>query len=172
MFLSEIFVEAIAESVEWKKPATPPYIWAKWQKPAKNYTLKNREIDWSYCNRLTSFECEADATTGNGTDINLLKLVLKKTVNLIFGSFLDIWNYCAGARTLATSCKLKSWELSSFSSTSCNLPLVAVHHFCLTKGFQKTPNYSAIYRLESHLTVFYIAQIMPSFVVLYLNAMP
>ena len=48
-------------------------------------------------------------------------------------------------------------------------PLVAVHHFCLTKGFQKTPNYSAIYQLERHLTVFYIAQIVPSFVVLYLN---
>ena len=50
--------------------------------------------------------------------------------------------------------------------TSCNLPLVALHHFCLTKGFQKTPDYSAIYRSERNLTVFYIAQIMPSFVVL------
>ena len=47
---------------------------------------------------------------------------------------------------------------------------MAVHHFCLTKGFQKTPDYSAIYHLESHLTVFYIAQIVPSFVFLYLNS--
>ena len=39
-------------------------------------------------------------------------------------------------------------------------PLVAVHHFCLTKGFQKTPN-RAIYRSERHLTIFYIAQIVP-----------
>ena len=39
----------------------------------------------------------------------------------------------------------------------------------MTKGFQKTPDYSAIYRLERHLTVFYIAQNVPSFVVLYLN---
>ena len=46
---------------------------------------------------------------------------------------------------------------------------MAVHHFCLTNVFQKTPNYSAIYRLKRHLTVFYIAQIVPSFVVLYLN---
>ena len=60
-----------------------------------------------------------------------------------------------------------SWDKSK--QTSCNLPLVAVHHFCLTKGFQKTPDYSAIYRLERHLTVFYIAQIVPSFVVLYLS---
>ena len=29
---------------------------------------------------------------------------------------------------------------------SCNLPLVALHHFCLTKGFPKTPHYSAIWR--------------------------
>ena len=50
------------------------------------------------------------------------------------------------------------------------LPLVAVHHFCLTKLLQKTPNYSAIYQSKRHLTVFYIAQIVPSFVVLYLNA--
>ena len=28
------------------------------------------------------------------------------------------------------------WDKSK--QTSCNLPLVAVHHFCLTKGFQKT----------------------------------
>ena len=44
-----------------------------------------------------------------------------------------------------------------------------MHHFCVTKEFQITPDYSVIYRLERHLTVFYIAQIVPSFVVLYLN---
>ena len=51
------------------------------------------------------------------------------------------------------------------------LPLAAVHHFHLTKGFQKTSDCSAIYRSERHLTVFYIAQIQigPGFVVLYLN---
>ena len=46
---------------------------------------------------------------------------------------------------------------------------MAVHYFCLTKEFQKPPDYSAIYQLERNLTVFYIAQIVPSFVVLYLN---
>ena len=59
------------------------------------------------------------------------------------------------------------WDKSK--QTAHNLPLVAVRYFCLTKGFQKTPNYSAIYRSERHLTVSYIAQIVPSFVVLYLN---
>ena len=42
---------------------------------------------------------------------------------------------------------------------SCNLPLAAVHHFCLTKGFLKTPNNSTTYQSEHHLTVFYIDQI-------------
>ena len=34
---------------------------------------------------------------------------------------------------------------------------------------KKNPNFSAIYRSECHLMVFYIAQFVPSFVVLYLN---
>ena len=59
------------------------------------------------------------------------------------------------------------WDKSK--QTARNLPLVDVHYFCLTKGFQRTPNFSAIYRSERHLTVSYIAQIVPSFVVLYLN---
>ena len=67
------------------------------------------------------------------------------------------------------------WEKSK--QTSCNLPLVAGHHFRLTNEFQKTVNCtelqcswqcSAIYQSEHHLTVFYIAQIVP--VVFYLNA--
>ena len=64
---------------------------------------------------------------------------------------------------------MKIFYSAAKQQISCNLPLVAVHHFRLTKGFQKTPDYSAIYRLEGHLTVSYIAQIVPSFVVLYLN---
>ena len=46
---------------------------------------------------------------------------------------------------------LGTWNWDKSKQTSCNLPLVAVHHFCLTKGFQKTPNYSAIYRSKRHL---------------------
>ena len=46
---------------------------------------------------------------------------------------------------------------------------MAVHHFRLTKGFQKTSDYSAIYRLQCHLTLFYIDQIVPNYVVYYLN---
>ena len=47
--------------------------------------------------------------------------------------------------------------------------MAAVHYFHLTKGFQKNSDYSTIYQLERHLTVFHIRQIVPSFVVLYLN---
>ena len=70
--------------------------------------------------------------------------------------------FCEGFKN--TEWAFRYWEKSK--QTSCNLPLVAVHHFCLTKGFQKTPYYSAIYRSKRYLTVFYITQIVPSFVVL------
>ena len=52
---------------------------------------------------------------------------------------------------------------------SCNLPVVAVHHFCLTKGFPKTPNCSTTYQSENHLTVFYIDHFVPCSVVYYFN---
>ena len=55
------------------------------------------------------------------------------------------------------------WDKSK--QTSCNLPLVAVYHLF----DQGVPNYSAVYQLKRHLRVFYIAQIVSSFVVLYLN---
>ena len=53
--------------------AVVAHSWTKNQKPAKNEILKNREIDWSYCNSLTNFKCESQAITGNGNDANLVK---------------------------------------------------------------------------------------------------
>ena len=48
-------------------------------------------------------------------------------------------------------------------------PSGVLHHFHLTKGFQKTPDYSAIYRSERHPIVFHIDQIVPGSFVYYLN---
>ena len=44
----------------------------KLQNSAKNYTKLNDQFH--SCNILTNFENEADAMTGNGNDVNLLKL--------------------------------------------------------------------------------------------------
>jgi hypothetical protein len=50
------------------------------------------------------------------------------------------------------------------------LPLAAVHHFHLTKGFpNKLPTTAPSSQSERHLTVFYVDQIVPGFVVYYLN---
>ena len=46
------------------------------------------------------------------------------------------------------------------------LPLADLHHFCLTKGFPKTP--SAIWPIGTP-SAFCIGQIVPGFVVYYLN---
>ena len=76
------------------------------------------------------------------------------------------WNETEKSETKLqwTPNKRRHWDKSK--QTSCNLPLVAVHYFCLTEGFQKSPDYSAIYRSERHLTVFYFVQIVSSFGVL------
>ena len=49
------------------------------------------------------------------------------------------------------------------------LPLAAVHHFRLTKGFPKNSTTVPSSRSERHLTVFCIDQIVPGYVVSYLN---
>ena len=49
-----------------------------------------------------------------------------------------------------------------------HLYLAAVHHFCLTKGFQKTCDFSAIYRSDRHLMIFNIALTVLGFDVPYL----
>ena len=60
------------------------------------------------------------------------------------------------------------WNKSK--QTSCSLPLVAAHPFCLTNGFQKLSTTLPSTNQNAILTVFCIAQIVPSFVVLHLNA--
>ena len=51
------------------------------------------------CNDLTNFEYQAQAMTGNGNCMNLLKLVKKNLLNHIKGTYfwwvLAIWNHCA-----------------------------------------------------------------------------
>ena len=49
------------------------------------------------------------------------------------------------------------------------LPLADLHHFCLTKGFPKTPSAISPIRTPS---AFCINQIVPGFVVYYLNSIP
>ena len=51
------------------------------------------------CNSFTNIEYQVHAMTGNGNQVNLMKLVWKNSWNLIkfsyFWRVLNIWNHCA-----------------------------------------------------------------------------
>jgi len=60
----------------------PPHSWAKLQNLAKNRIQKFMKLTghtYYACNSLTNFQYEVHAMTGNGNQVNLLKLGWKNS---------------------------------------------------------------------------------------------
>ena len=71
----------------------------KLQKPAENYIRKIREIDWSYLclQQFDKFWMWSAKKTGNGINVNQMKIALKNSWNQIkwtyYWSILPTWNH-------------------------------------------------------------------------------